>query len=790
MARELTRRALVGAILAGGGAVGALSPVRGYLERFAPLTGSAWDSTERETKTVESPHGSATVRYDDYGTPHIDAENEDALYFAVGYAQARDRAFQMDLQRRQMRGRLSAVVGDATLDSDIFHTKMDFDGAARANVALLEDTKAGKLTERYTEGVNAVLTDDPSAIEFSLLEYEPEPWKPVDTMLLQKQIAWTLTGSFRTLRKALVADRLGDEAARELYPDRFDHDSPIIRGQRAERSSNGSSSRSASGKHAVDPSFVDWLSSYESPAGIGSNSWVVSGEQTKSGAPIVANDPHLSLMSPPVWYEMNLRTDDVSVRGVTFPGVPFVVIGENDAGAWGFTNTGADVIDFYRYDTRDGQYRYKNEWRNFDTEQHELPVSDGENRTVTVKKTVHGPVIEREGSRVGVAWTGLSAERTPQAIYEYSHSDGLDDMLDSTKKFDTPTQNLVYADRDGNTLYSITGRIPIRTVDGEEVSGARIFDGSAGEGEWQGFTPYGRSSWEGFIPFDEKPGVVNPDYIGTANQRIVDDPAHYIAEAYSDPYRGIRIYDLLDQRAKSDKPIDRAFVKRMQHDTLDLRAQALVSPLVAATRDANDTDELDRYVDALDSWNHRMERDSVAALVFARWFEQYREATFGPEFRAAGLDESYFPADWVLQHLDRENRWFGADSRATVMVEALREAVATIEDEGEERYGDYNTTGAMDHPLGLDFLGYPAAPTDGSRATVNNYAVENPTGSSWRMVVPMAGNSQAILPGGNSGDYFSPHYDDQLRMWADGEYKSMSRQLRGNPTYTFERGDE
>jgi penicillin amidase len=785
MDRDLTRRALVGAILAGGGAVGAFSPVRGYLERFAPFTGSAWESAERETETIASPYGSATVRYDDYGTPHVTGENENALYFAVGYAQARDRAFQMDLQRRQMRGRLSEVVGDATLDSDIFHTKMDFDGAARANVALLEDTDVGALGEIYAEGVNRVLGNS-SALEFSLLEYEPDPWTSADTMLLQKQIAWTLTGSFRTLRKSLVAERLGSEAARELYPDRFDHDSPIIREQRAAQPSR----EPPSGENAVGPDLVDWLSEFESPAGIGSNSWVVAGEHTRSGAPIVANDPHLSLMAPPVWYEMNLRTDDVSVRGVTFPGVPFVVIGENDAGAWGFTNTGADVIDFYRYDTRDGQYRYRNEWRDFDTERREIPVSGGEDRTVTVKKTVHGPVIERAGSRVGVAWTGLSGERTPQAIYEYSHSDGLDDIVAATRKFDVPTQNLVYADRDGNTLYYVTGKIPIRTVGGEEVPGTRIFDGSAGEGEWRGFTPYGRSSWEGFVPFDEKPGVVNPGYIGTANQRVVDDPAHYIAEAYSDPYRGIRIYDLLDGRVRSGRPIDRAFVKRMQRDTLDLRAQALVPQLVAAARGASDTEGLERYVDALDSWSHRMERDSLAALVFARWFDRYREATFGPEFRAAGLDESYYPADWVLQHLDTDSRWFGADSRATVMVGALRQAVTTIEDEDEQRYGDYNTTGAMDHPLGLDFLGYPAEPTDGSRATVNNYAVGNPTGSSWRMVVPMAGNSHAVLPGGNAGSYFSPHYDDQLRLWADGEYKSMSRKLRGTPTYTFERGSE
>ena len=231
-------------------------------------------------------------------------------------------------------------------------------------------------------------------------------------------------------------------------------------------------------------------------------------------------------------------------------------------------------------------------------------------------------------------------------------------------------------------------------------------------------------------------------------------------------------------------------MKRMQRDTLDLRAQALVPTLVAAARGASDTDGLSQYVDALDSWNYRMERDSLAALVFARWFDQYREATFGPEFRSAGLDESYYPADWVLQHLDSGSRWFGTDSRATVMVRALRQAVRGIENEGEQRYGDYNTTEAMNHPLGLDFLGYLSYPPDGSRATVNNYAVENPTGSSWRMVVPMAGDSRAILPGGNAGAYFSTHYDDQLRLWADGEYKSMSRELRGTPTYTFEHGGQ
>ena len=787
----LTRRALVGAILAGGVGASVFTPVRGYLERFAPLSGSAWDATDQpDSRTIGSPYGTAEVRYDDYGVPNVTGESEEAVYFAVGYAQARDRAFQMDLQRRLMAGELAAVVGSAAVDSDEFRTKMDFTGAAQVTWDSLADSRAGELTEAYTAGVNEIMANDPSALEFSLLEYEPDPWRPVDTILMQKQIAWTLTGSFRALRTALVADRLGEEVAEELYPSRLDHESPIIRdGQRDQASQQRTASGRGSSRHTVDPGLVDWLSEFESPSGIGSNSWVVAGEHTASGAPIVANDPHLSLMAPPVWYEMNLSTPETSVRGVTFPGVPFVVIGENDAGAWGFTNTGADVIDFYRYDTRDGEYRYEDEWRAFETEQRTIEVDGGENRQVTVRKTLHGPVIEREGERVGVAWTGHTAESTPQAVYEYSRSEGLDDVVEATEDFDVPTQNLVYADRDGNTLYYVTGRIPIRTTDGEVVPGDRIFDGSAGEGEWDGFTPFGTSSWEGFVPFEEKPHVTNPDYIGTANQRIVNDPEHYIAEAYSDPYRGIRIYDRLDRRVRSDDPIDPQFMKDLQDDTLDLRAAALVPLLVEAARAADDMAEIGRYVDALDDWDHRMERDSLAALVFTRWVDEYRERVFGPAFGEHDLGSSYYPKDWVLGHLDPDGRWFEEPSRAEVMLDALDTAIGEIEEADYDTYGEYNTTEAMDHPLGLDYLGYPALPTDGSSETVNNYAVENPTGSSWRMVCPMDGSSSAVIPGGNSGSHFSAHYD-QLELWADTEYKSMSREIRGESTLTFEPEDD
>ncbi|WP_266076604.1 penicillin acylase family protein [Haladaptatus caseinilyticus] len=790
MDTDTTRRALVGAILGGTVAGSALSPVRSYLRRFAPLSGAAWDgATDRPDSRVESPYGSAKLRYDADGVPNITADSEEALYFAVGYAQARDRLFQLDLQRRLMRGEVAAVVGEAAISTDEFHVQMDFAGAAEATWNHVANTDTGALVRAFSDGVNDYIENEPLPLEFSLLEYEPDPWNPADTMLMEKQISWNLTGSFLTLRRAKVAKMLGREAAEDLYPARLDHDSPIIRNDGSDNEDSPNEGVSLDGTTAEDPAvdsvgtaLLDWLGEFERDHGIGSNSWVVSGKHTKSGQPIVANDPHLSLMAPPVWYEMNLEVGETRVRGVTFPGVPFVVIGRNHAGAWGFTNTGADVIDFYRYETDGDRYRYEGEWRDFDTERREIEVADGESRSVTVRKTVHGPMLEREGHRVGVSWTGHTATETTLAIHRYSGSGGMQDVLSATRQFDLPTQNLVYADESGNTLYYVTGRIPRRMADGEEVRGNRIFDGSAGEGEWKGFEPFGVSSWNGFVPFEEKPHVVNPDVLATANQRVTDD--RFPSEGYSSPYRGKRIYELLDQAAESEA-IDVATMKKIQDDTRDLRAERLVPELLDSARGK---DGLQSAIETLSNWNYRMERDSRGALLFVHWFDAFRKETFDDEFKRAGLDEDYYPRDWVLANLEAE-RWFGGDGRKAVMVRALRNAIETIDEEGYDTFGDYNTTRTITHPFDQSFLNYPELPTDGASHTVNNYRVESAVGSSWRMICPMGGDSEAILPGGNSGEYFSDHYRDQLEAWANTEYKPMSLEIRGEVAVTFHGGE-
>ncbi|MXV62327.1 penicillin acylase family protein [Natronorubrum sp. JWXQ-INN-674] len=793
MPADTTRRGvLAGALAAGIGGL-TLSGARELLEQFAPLSGRAWNAADRtRPESVESPYGEATLRVDDDGVPHVEAEDERAAYFAVGYAQAFDRLFQLDLQRRVMRGQLSEIVGEATLEDDEFHARMDFVGAAEATWELAAETPAGPLVEAYADGVNAAIEREPLPLEFELLGFEPREWTPVDSMLMEKQISWDLTGNFGELRRALVADRLGDDLAGALYPERMDHDVPILRDEvDADRLEGENDDDSSDGNEATDETagsvdstgsvgreLTGWLSRFESPTGVGSNSWVVSGEHTDSGRPIVAYDPHLTLMTPPLWYEQRVETPETSVRGATFPGVPFVIAGANESGTWSFTNVGADVLDCYRYDIDDDgeRYRYDGEWREFETEERELAVANGENRTITLRKTVHGPVLEREEQTVGVAWTGHTATRTTEAIYEFGRSDGLEALLSATRKFDLPTQNLVYADADGRTLYYATGKLPVRTIDGDAVAGNQIFDGSAGEGEWEGFTPFGESSWDGFVPFEEKPHAIDPDVLATANQRVVDDPEHYVGVAYASPYRGARIYDRLDKAVASGELTDLEFHRDLQRDARDGRAEQLVPELLETLDDRDVSDRLEEAGRTLDDWDRRMVRESAGALVFARWMDQFRRLTVEPQFGDNDLDDSYYPGDWAIATLGDESDLYADRSRAETMIAALEEALDEIDDEGWTVYGDWNTTGPIEHPFGVEapFLDYDERPLDGSRATVNNYRVASAVGSSWRMVVEPGGDATAILPGGNSGDYFSDHYADQLERWIENDQKPMA----------------
>lgn len=784
--------------------LGGAATQRDRLEQFSPFSGAVWRSaTTVDEGTIPNPYGSAEVSYDEYGVPHIEAGDETALYYAAGFVQARDRLFQMDLFRRNMAGELSAVFGERAFETDRFHVKMDFLGAARTSWAALEGTPIEEPLRAFSAGINRFIDNGEALpIEFALLDDEPGRWSPVATLLISKQIAWNLTGTFWDLERAVIADTLGEAALEDLYPAEYDHDYPII------RPDVHKTSGFAGARTGVEPSDVDGPSAKplvdrlkavagSRPDGIGSNNWIVGGELTATGGPILANDPHLSLSVPPIWYEMHLRWDDHDVRGVAIPGAPFIAIGQNRHVAWGFTNVGSDVIDFYTYEMRDGgnEYRYGDSWRPVDETTRTVRVSTEsgmEERDVAVRKTVHGPLIEEEDHRVGVSWVGLTATREPLAIYRYNHATGMDDFMEGLEVFDIPGQNTVYIDAAGNTMYYPAAKYPIRRVDGEAVPGNRIFDGSAPEGEWRGFTPYGESSWDGFIPFDEIPHLINPGYVGTANQRLLYGYQFYLGDSQyiGDPYRATQIYRRLDEAVASEGGIDTQFMRNLQNDRYSVHAEGFVPQILEATA-AMDGRALE-YARKLDDWDFEMRADSEAALIYAVWVGHYRDVVYGTEFSAAGLDEEYYPAeDWPLQHLPVDSQWFngvqtnGEPPRSAAIAEAMDRTVETIRSEDYGTYGDYHEL-SVTHPFDLEFLNYPSLPADGSSRTVFNVGDDGAWGSSWRMIASFDGPSYSVIPGGNSGNYFSDHYDDQLSMWAAGDYKRMSLELAGETTFRFE----
>ncbi|WP_255149599.1 penicillin acylase family protein [Halorarius halobius] len=783
VAVSLVAVALLASAAVGGGS---------FLQLAAPGSGDAWgpayganqgsvgarlDRAATGATSVESPYGTATVRYDDDGVPHVSAENEQALAYAVGYVQARDRLFQMDLQRRLMRGRLAEAFGERAVESDRFHRQMDFAAAANASWDAVEDTEAGDGIRAYTAGVNHYMASNSLPTEFRLNDYEPRPWKPTDTLLVGKLIAWQLTGDFRDLQTATLQEEFGNVS--DVYPRYLDHDAGIV-----ERSQGGTAvpASTRSGRASRSGDFAgaySALAEFQRDPGIGSNSWVVSGNHTESGDPIVANDPHLSLTVPPVWYEMHLQTEGMNVRGVAFPGLPVVVIGHNENVSWGFTNVGADQTDLYTYrmPTND-TYVYEGEVRDVRSHTETIPVADGPDATVEVRKTVHGPLLERGGRTVAVSWLGLTGTREARGVYRINRANDLGDVKQALRLFDTPTQNIVAADSEGNTMYRITGKYPYRYTDGERVAGDLPFNGSAGHGEWRGFEPYGQSDFsEGFVPFEEVPHVDNPDVLGTANQRVTATPGFYLAysERYADPYRGERIYERLEARVDADEPVTPAFMQDLQRDTTSRAVAGFVPQILRAT-DEMDT-ETRQAARVLDDWNNEMSRDSRGALLWTLFREEVRNETFYDEFHPRGLDASAYPHLYALQQLPADSRWFDdvrtpeTETRADIYARALAEAVDQADARGYETYGDYNRVD-LNHQFPVAFLDYPEMPTDGSPYTVSNYRVSGPAGSSWRMVVG-SDAAYGVIPGGQSGNPYSPHYHDQLRPWANGEYHEI-----------------
>ncbi len=812
----------------------ALHPVRGL---WSELEVAGWSGGE---VVLRGLRGRVTAVIDERGVPHIFAEDERDALTVLGYLHARDRLWQMDLQRRLASGRLSEVLGEAAFTNDLLMRVVGLHRSARNTASWLERNSPevyGSL-QAYAEGVNAAIEEMRSSgrlpMTFKLLNYEPEPWRVEDSIVWAKYMAWTLTGFWYPLLLTYLAIKLGPEDVAELYPVRhyYSGNVTVVPGD----GSVGGESL------PVDPGLLmgtDWHSEWDTgidlsdkglaerlaslierlaelaritPSELGSNNWVVGPSRSATGGPMLADDPHLPLNLPSLWYEVHLVTREYNVRGVTLPGVPFVVIGFNEHVAWGLTNSQIGVTDFYLETVEGDRYLFRGEWRPLQRVEEVIRVRGQGDRRVIVNVTVHGPVFSYGGLHVALKWTGNSGfnddgsgvTRESIAAFKVMRARGYLDLLEALRYWDVPSQNWAFVDREGNYGIVVPGLFPYRVVrlpDGREVKviGSRsVLDGRGGY------------EWAGFVPFDLVPRTVNPErgYAAAPNQLTVGPryPYFILAGWYDPGARAQRIHSLLESKAVHS--VDD--FARYQCDVVLWFASAVTPKLVSSVERFNDLDDRERRaLDELRRWDYAMSRDGVAPTVFWAWLSALYDEVFERPFSERGVRWRLYPPESTLVYLVNErpdSKWFGGNLSAAAR-RALRTAIDHLSealgpDVGGWSWGKVHRL-RIGHLSSLDALSIGPLPHDGSSGTLLNAGFPYElralrsrefvtSGPSWRMVVTFAeGKVSAfgVYPGGQSESPLSPRYSDSFEEWYGCRLHPLDLPARPNevrPLFTVE----
>ncbi|KFN01268.1 penicillin acylase family protein [Bacillus clarus] len=719
---------------------------------------------------------SVTVKRDGKGVPHIKAENAHDLYFSQGYVQAQDRLFQMDLSRRQASGALSEVVGEAAVDKDKLFRTLGLRRAAEASLSQY-DGEAKYALQSFTDGVNTFIHETKEEkkfpVEFTLLGYEPAEWSPIDSLTIGKYMAFDLGGHWHGQAfRYWALKNLSKEQASELFP-AYPKDAPRLLAELNNVDVNVVQSFS---KTVIPPEFN------------GSNNWVVSGEKSVSGKPILADDPHLSLATPSIWYQTQLETKDVNVSGVIFAGVPGVMLGHNKEIAWGVTNTGPDVQDLYiekRNPNNENEFLYNDKWEKATVVDESIKVKGGKTVPYRVMITRHGPVIsefadkskDKEKTVFALKWTALEPSAELKAVLNMNKAKNWSEFESALEDFHTPTQNFLFAAADGTIAYKANGNIPIR----------KKGDGSLPVPGWTD-----EYEWEGYIPFDKLPKVINPKqgFISTANNKIVnDDYPYHISNTWAQPYRQMRIQEFLQEKDKyTVKDLE-----NLQMDQKNLYAKEFVPIFLNELNKMTLSDVEKKGVKELTKWNFYDSKDEAAPLIFHLLMKEISNTLFSKEIPkdVMGLFEGKQQVvDELIrkQVIGEDSAWF---SKYGGFTEVLHTSYANVMKKLQKQYGtnvvdwewgEYHKL-SFTHPisrsshiLAFFFNREEPVPIGGSKVTVQAASYEDDGivnhGASWRFVIDTKdmSNGYHIVGPGQSGHFRSAWYHDQINDWVNGEY--------------------
>ncbi len=733
------------------------------------------------------------VYRDEYGVPRVAAGTERDLMVAIGYVHAQDRLWQMDLARHAGEGRLSELFGMETVQFDRLFRVVGLRRTADSILAHLQEPTLGRLAW-YAAGVNAYIESNRGRfpVEFDLLRHDPEPWQPVHSVLVARLVAWELNLSWWTdITLGSIAERVGLLKAVDIvpgYPREVDPTVPQSVWRKQIPLARGFVRAGAEYAQAFGRVSI----------GGGSNAWAVSSRRSATGHALLANDAHLQLSTPSMWYEMVLSGGGYDVRGMSVPGAPGIVAGRNGRIAWGITNLMADEADFYveRLDSATGTtYAYDGQWRPLSSREEEIHVRGDTTVTIAVRATHHGPIVSdvqtslqrtRTPYTISMRWTGYELNDPIGTFLDLNRAQTWEEFNAALDGFSVPGQNLIYADVEGFVGYRSAVKLPIR--------------GNAG-----GLLPLPgwerASEWKGFVPSARLPRVLNPPegFVASANNKVVDDSYPYpIGDLWEPPARIQRIRELL---AAHPEAVTVADFERWQNDRVSLLAMQLVPYVLRVCADpAFVFPEKERIVEYLRSWNFSFDRDDIPSAIYHPWLVRFLQNTFRDEM-GDDLYHDYvllvnIPLRVIARLVREENSpWFddettdSVESRDDVIRTSLVQAVADVRERlGDDprmwRWGTLHTV-EFRHPFGLRpplnaIFNVGPFPTGGASTALvsGEYSFNAPytvsVGPSYRQIFDLGDPSFArvVLPPGQSGHAFHPDYDNQAQLWLNGGYRT------------------
>ncbi len=773
------------------------SPFEGFwqqAEQFSTV-GTDWNLQHADlTKPV-------TVSFDSMLVPHIYAEHEADVYWAQGYVTASQRLWQMEFQTRAAAGRISEIIGPMALEFDKHQRKIGMVFAAEQSAkAMLANDTTRILVENYSKGVNAWIENlrgKDLPVEYKILNYKPEPWTPLQCAFLLKYMAYDLTANRSSdLENTKVVQTLGFDVWKDWFPENFDE--PVIpigtQWATTEQHQHLDSSifKSMYGAIRLMGMSVEnqvGTNNIESEAGIGSNNWVVHGSRTESGSPILANDPHLSLNLPSLWFLVHLSAPGLEVMGATLPGAPGVIIGFNENVAWGVTNGYYDVLDWYAIDwVDDMKTKYRVDSQILETKERLefIKVAGGETLQEKVRYTIFGPVPYLVGEKpfkgfipanCAMKWMAHESSNELKTFTMLNKAKNLVDYQRAISMYACPAQNFVFASREGDIALCAKGRV----VEKQKYQGQFILDGSTSN-----------FAWNRFLPVQHIPIAINPSqgFLSSANQRVSDSTFPYFTYGeYSTPERARRMNELLKKEIK----VTAATMQAIQNDVLDVHARQVLPSLLLAVDKAKLNEDETSMLEKLAKWNYQNALDEIGPLLMKTWWQNLNKLAFADETG----DSLPYPSKKFVngmvfqpQHPLWDNiKTNEKENMAQIATQAWKKTIEELSEKHQKfkeapqnwAWGQAKGT-FLQHVARLDGFGTEPLLMGGGSTMVN--ATSQRHGPSFKLIVATGTKPEAyaIIPGGQSGNPGSRNYDDFVELWRVGSLKKLEFLPRSSKT--------